>query len=74
MRGKSVRPSQVVTAIAGMVIGWAIVTDIQQHIFTALCVAIIFIAVALLCREIENTLREVSCGSINKTHNGKGYG
>lgn len=58
MRGKSVRPSQIVTAIAGMVIGWAIVSDIQQHIFAALCTAIIFIVVALLCREIENTLEK----------------
>jgi len=56
MREKSFRLSDIVIAIAGMVIGWAIVTDMGQYLPGALGIALILITVALLCREVEKTL------------------
>ena len=56
MRGKSVRPSDIVIAIAGMVIGWAVASDMKQYLLAALAIALILTAVALLCREVEKIL------------------
>jgi len=56
MREKSLMLSDIVIAIAGMVIGWAIVTDMNQYLVGALGIALILITVALLCREVERIL------------------